>query len=104
MIIEAFLTFLAIGFFLIAIGVYALRDSAIVFMIGWTFIFILGVVLATTGIDYEIGQNITITNTTATVTYSYGTFTSYTIGPLLSILSALVVFLSWYNGRSGGDE
>lgn len=104
MIVSIFLTILAIACILLIIGYNFSEDNFYLVLIGYTFIFLLGIVLFTGGIDYVVGQNITESGATTTILNNYNSYTNNTVGIYLAIVSGFAFALTLYQALKGGVD
>jgi hypothetical protein len=82
-------------------------------LIGFTFIFILGVLLMSSGINYQVGETITTTynynndtlvSDTQTMTIEYDGFTHKTFGFYLAVLAGFGFAWIFLDYKSRGEE
>lgn len=65
MILILYITFLILSFVLVTIGYtfYKTTVSDILIIVGWTFVFALGIIMLSNGVEYNTGVTIETTNT-----------------------------------------
>lgn len=104
MIVSIFLTILAIACILLVIGYSFSQENFYLVLIGYTFIFLLGIVLFTGGIDYVVGQNITESGSSTVIQNNYNSYTNNTVGIYLAIVSGFAFALTLYQALRGGVD
>jgi len=123
MIYQIFTLFLLLGFCLVALGSY--NKEIVLEILGFLLIFLMGVTLMSTGIEYTIGESINETykygdnytgyhwdydtnpnpsktdinlfHKTVTNSYTYETYKSHLIGFYLAVISALGFAYCWFS-------
>jgi hypothetical protein len=105
MIIEMYALLFALSVAFIIIGYQ--YDSEILRMIGFTMIFICGVLVITDDISYVSGSNVVEINTSTTViTKNYTLYENTSLGVMLATIGAVSFFLTLFelrnSFRSGG--
>lgn len=93
MILEILWLFLVIGLILIWLG-YS-KNTAPYGIVGFAFIFLIGIPMFTNNLEYKSGSIITTSGTTTTVTNTYSTITDTRIyGVFLEAITALgIIFI-----------
>lgn len=100
MIIEIFVVLLILTFILIAFGSYL--DNSALTIIGLSFLFLLGVVILSEGIDYVSGNLINETGaTTTTVVKQYSSYTSNNFGIFTCVVAIIWFIILMVNIRQG---
>lgn len=110
MILTLFWAIFLISAALIAIGIIYSREWSGMAFIGFTFLFLLSLVILNNTLEYQIGSNITssysynenltVTGTSQQITDNYATWSdsnSHTIGYTLAIVSAIGALSSFLN-------
>jgi len=105
MIIEMYVLLFALSVAFIIIGYQ--YDSEILRMIGFTIIFISGLLVVSDDISYVSGSNIVeINSSTTVVTKNYTTYENTSLGIMLATIGAVSFFLTLFelrnSFRSGG--
>jgi len=99
MILELFITLIAISLILVVLGYYMRMTELSV--VGFAFLFILSsFVLLPRNLEYKNGASYVTNGSTSTITYNYATYddtTTHYFGYFLSIISALgMIFVIVY--------
>jgi hypothetical protein len=89
MIIELWVTFIALSIALIALGHYIQTD--VIKILGFLFIFLLGFAFLNDGLDYKTGDTVVTSGGTSTITYNYATYTNAT----MSIFTIIIAVMGW---------
>jgi hypothetical protein len=99
MIIEIFILLLAITMIFILSGMFF--DVPAMTVVGLAFLFMLGIIILNTGIEYRTGEILTENNLITTITYSYDTFKSNTYGIFVCVISIVWFIITMINLRRG---
>lgn len=68
-------------------------------VVGLAFLFMLGIIILSTGIEYKTGEVLDESGLTTTITYSYTTFKHTTYGLFVSIIAMLWFIVTMLNLR-----
>lgn len=104
MIITVFLTIFLVAALFIFLGNWDLENNFYLAVVGYAFLFILGLGLITSGIDYKSGYNMNTSGSSTTVTAVYTSYTNQTIGVFIAIASFAAFALSIWQAKFGGGD
>jgi hypothetical protein len=100
MIIEIFTIMILSSFILIGLGYYI--DVDILKILGFFFIFVIGITLINDdGIQYQTGETITTDGTTSTVIKNYADFDDWRFNVFLSIVGAMGMTMVFIQRKAG---
>jgi hypothetical protein len=108
MILDIYLFLIALSSFFVALGYYLKGEADIFKFIGFTFIFILGLMMVPYNpfgtIEYQSGNNITTVGTSTTVDYNYVDYNNLRLGIYLATLGGLGFASSFIVWRKNDNE
>jgi hypothetical protein len=99
MIIDIFIVLLVITIAFIMAGYYFEISPMVV--VGLAFLFMLGVVIMSTGVEYKTGEMMNESSMTTEITYQYTTYTSTTFGIFICVIAVLWFVITMVNLRRG---
>jgi len=110
MIYQIYLGLVVFGIIFIIVGIFS--KILILEMFGYMTLFLMGIVLFSTGIEYQSGEtieqnyyydNTTLVNSDSLVLHTYNTYTNWFIGFYMSVISALCFAFSWFHYKAQKD-
>lgn len=105
MILQIYVLILSLAFILITIGYW--KEQPFIHTVGFTFLFIAGLVMMNThlpitpnpGIEFKNATITTTVGSTTTETATYDTYTNQTLGFLLSTMSFILILFTIINPK-----